>query len=515
MSATCLPLTWPCSLLQTRYNLCPRAHYLRSQSRLLLPTSYLQRCQRFSFQSKKRRRLLTLAIESSCDDTCVAVLEKDAGATGAAHLLFNKKTTSANRSFQGVHPLVAVVSHTQHLPGLVREALRTLPDASERWDATSGRSKEGRNINGEEGVLWVDGKPRRKPDFVTVTRGPGMLSSLSVGLNLAKGLALSWDVPLLGVNHMQAHALTPRLVSALEAGKRERAPEGEEEGKGLEPTPTFPFLSLLVSGGHSLLVLSRSLNDHAILAQAQNIAVGDMIDKCARAIVPPSMATADGETIVYGALLERFAFPSPGSQAADASIDYNYTPPAKRVDEIQIFDSGHGWSLTPPLAGNRVMAYEFGGFNGHVLKILLEHPDMDVVQRRVLARETMRLAFEHLASRLLFALDKSEGRGGDKSLRGVRTVVVAGGVASNRYLMHILRSILDVRGYGHIALVSPPLSLCTDNAAMIAWAGMEMYEAGWRTELDILPIRKWPLDPNADGGILGVEGWKNVEGETA
>lgn len=165
------------------------------------------------------------------------------------------------------------------------------------------------------------------------------------------------------------------------------------------------------------------------------------------------------------------------------------------------------------------MSFEFAGLNGQVIKVMLENPDMELAERRLIAQHTMRLAFEHLASRLLLALSKSgvayegKGKGEDSTLlRDVRTLVVAGGVASNRYLMHILRGILDVRGYSHIELVCPPLPLCTDNGAMIAWTGMEMYEAGWRSELDVLAIKKWPLDPNSeDGGILGVPGWKNVE----
>ncbi|KAI0889138.1 glycoprotease family-domain-containing protein [Annulohypoxylon maeteangense] len=507
MSATSLLTTRSYSLSRAHHKLC-----LLSQPHLSLPTSHSPRCQRFSSQPTRRRRLLTLAIESSCDDTCVAVLEKDTGPKGAAYLLTNKKTTSANRSSQGVHPLIALASHTEHIAGLIREAIRALPKVSEKTDANLSSDNRDINISGKEDVLWVDGQARRKPDFVAVTRGPGMLSSLSTGLNLAKGLAVAWDVPLLGVNHMQAHALTPRLVSALEAGKQEQAQK--ENGKDHEPTPTFPFLSLLVSGGHSLLVLSRTLTDHAILAQSHSIAIGDMIDKCARDILPPSLVAAGGDTVVYGALLERFAFPAPDPSDADNTeadtVNYDYTPPAKRGDEIRVFDSEYGWSLRPPLAESRKMVLDFGGINGAVLEIVLRRPDMDVAQRRVLARETMRLSFEHLASRVIFALEKSEGKGGDGSLRDVSTLVVAGGVSSNRYLMHILRAVLDVRGYGHIEIVSPPLALCTDNAAMIAWAGMEMYEAGWRTGLDVLPIRKWPLDPTVDGGILGVKGWKNV-----
>ncbi|KAI1379441.1 glycoprotease family-domain-containing protein [Hypoxylon crocopeplum] len=519
--ATWLTTLRPCSRARAHHSYCMLAfrnssllanlfHRSAPSSSLSLPLQQQQQCLlSTSSRPQRRQHLLTLAIETSCDDTCVAVLEKDAGAGGAARLRFNKKITSDNRQFRGVHPMTAVASHTKHLAAMVREAMRALPEAPEIQTVEIGEaSDEGGGVSGKD-VIWVDGRAHRKPDFITVTRGPGMVSNLSTGLNTAKGLAVAWDVPLLGVNHMQAHALTPRLVTSLRSGDDQQRQQnvivtGEGNSK---PAPTFPFLSLLVSGGHSLLVLSRSLNDHAILAEAQNIAIGDMLDKCAREIVPPSEVAA-GDNVMYGPLLERFAFPD-----SPNGINYDYDPPSTRADEIKIYDSGYGWTLTPPLFGTTKMAYEFAGLNGQVLKILLEHSDMAVPERRLLARHAMRLAFEHLASRLLLALSKNSGENG--LLRDIRTVVVAGGVASNRYLMHILRAVLDVRGYGHIELVCPPLHLCTDNAAMIAWTGMEMYEAGWRSELDILAIRKWPLDPDSEGGgILGAPGWTKVEGES-
>ncbi|KAK7969899.1 glycoprotease pgp1 [Apiospora saccharicola] len=465
----------------------------------------------------RRESLLTLAIESSCDDTCVSVLEK-CTSTGAAKLRFNKKFTSDNREFQGVHPTVAVLSHTANLAPLVDEALAHLPEAAadkkdlqchDRWHQ----------------LCSVRGTVRHKPDFVAVTRGPGMTSNLATGLNTAKGLATAWGVPMLGVNHMQAHALTPRLVSALA-----RWPPGEEEpgrpnrnnGKEQEAEPAaFPYLSLLVSGGHTLLVYSRSLCDHEILASASNIAIGDMLDKCARLILPASELSGTSN-VMYGALLERFVFPPTTSNedingssstpmSGDTTVDnydYDYTPPARRADEIATFDSGLGWTLTPLLAGTTAMTYNFSGFSSQVQRIIEERPDMGLDERRLLGRHAMRLAFEHLASRLLFALKKDKDADGEDGMKDVKTVVVAGGVASNRYLMHVLRSMLAVRGFGHLEINAPPPALCTDNAAMIAWTGMEMFEAGYRSHLDILAMRKWPVDPKADGGgILGANGW--------
>src|SRR5271155_369848 len=163
----------------------------------------------------QRRTLLTLAIETSCDDTSVAVLEKH---NHKSKLHFHSKITSDNRAFQGVHPLIALDSHQKNLATLVNTALESLPIQS------SAVAHLGNTLLVDHGR---GAQLRKKPDFVTVTRGPGMRANLNTGLDTAKGLAVAWQVPLLGVNHMQAHALTPRLVSSLEA---------EDDSQVLEPT---------------------------------------------------------------------------------------------------------------------------------------------------------------------------------------------------------------------------------------------------------------------------------------
>lgn len=456
---------------------------------------------------------MTLAIETSCDDTCVAVLEQHP-TTGAARLHFNAKVTSDNRAYGGVHPSTAVASHTAHLAGLVRDALPHLPRG---------------------------GAP---PDFVTVTRGPGMLANLATGLATAKGLAVAWGVPLLAVNHMQAHALTPRLVSALELGRRDwpEAGAGAGEGGVSDPSspegrdaagvpddghrPAFPFLSLLVSGGHTMLVLSRSLCSHKILVpDAGNLAIGDMLDKCAREILPPEVLAAVPDTM-YGAALESFAFPDapphptnkPNQDDSDSAsaYDYDYTPPLHRRDEILPLPTLHGPTLTPPLSTTRALVYNLTGFGTQVTRAASTLPPPTSASsylpaRRALARATMRLAFEHLASRLLLCLSPrgaSLPPGLRDEVSAARDLVVSGGVASNRFLMRVLRSSLDARGHGGLRVTAPPPALCTDNAAMIAWAGVEMWAAGWESELSVLAVRKWSLDPETEGGgILGADGW--------
>jgi N6-L-threonylcarbamoyladenine synthase len=408
------------------------------------------------------------------------VLEKH---NNKSQLHFHSKITSDNRATQGIHPLVALESHQKNLATLVHTAFESFP-------------VQGSAIAHLGNTLLVDrGKGavlRKKPDFITVTRGPGMRANLNTGLETAKGLAVAWQIPLLGVNHMQAHALTPRLVSSLGV---------DDDSKILDPA--FPFLSLLVSGGHTMLVHTRELCDHKILAKTSDIAVGDVLDKCAREILPNSIIE-NGGTVMYGRLLEEFAFPSD-------SPDYDYNAPATKEERIEAKDVGYGWSITPPLSrtqsGSKVdrMEYSFSGLGSKVERVMASNPTMSEQERRILAREAMRIAFEHLASRVLIAL---RGQG----MEHVTTVVVSGGVASNQYLKHIIRAMLDKQGYGKLELVFPPPSLCTDNAAMIAWTGMEMWEAGWRSDLDILALKKWALDPHAeDGGILGAEGWISIK----
>ena len=317
---------------------------------------------------------------------------------------------------------------------------------------------------------------------MTVTRGPGMRANLITGMDTAKGLALAWQIPLLGVNHMQAHALTPRLASAI-----------HRHSKGYEADVTFPFLTLLVSGGHTMLVHSKGLCEHEILANTADIAVGDMIDKCARDILPEDVLKEAGN-VMYGPKLENFAFPDSYQQTNENDIS-NTNP----------------FSITPPLQNHTPLdakkfdkLFSFSGIGSAVKRFVEQNPTIDKNERQLLARETMRVAFEHLASRIILALRSAE-------LSGLKTLVVSGGVASNKYLKHVVRRVLNSNGHGQMQLVFPPIELCTDNAAMIAWTGVEMWEAGYRTSLDAMALRKWAIDPKAeDKGILGVEGWKKV-----
>lgn len=434
---------------------------------LLLPWRIARRPYAIPKKSSRRqiRQLITLAIETSCDDTAVAILEKKGN---SVTLHFNEKVTANNGAYKGIHPLVALESHQLNLTPLIRKAVQHVPTISAQ--ASCG-----------------------KPDFVSVTRGPGMRSNLSTGLDTAKGLAVAWDVPLLGVHHMQAHALTPRLDYAL----HKRDPNSPLE-------PSFPFLSLLVSGGHTLLIHSESLTKHKILANTLDIAIGDCIDKAARSILPASIL-ANAPSGAFGPALEEFAFPN-------GLTDYKYTPPSSRAEELAscTLPSPYGWPFALPLTiseggkKSRMLAFAFSGMNTYVQRLaergwdhdskklskLARDTPMSVDEARYLAREVQRVAFEHLASRVVLVLQDMQ----EKELKVPKTLVISGGVAANAFLRLVMERFLSVRGFERMKVATPPVNLCTDNAAMIAWAGMEMFEAGFRSELDIRALRKWSLE---------------------
>ncbi|KAF2501721.1 hypothetical protein BU16DRAFT_450502 [Lophium mytilinum] len=501
------------------------------------------------------RTLITLAIETSCDDTAVAVLEtrtsssRDGGPRVVLH--FHKKVTSNSSAFKGVHPLVALESHQESLADLVNEAIQELP-------IKGPSNANGTTINydfGSEGGLEAlqdemeqsdikhlpSVEHKRCPDFIAVTRGPGMRSNLFTGIDTAKGLAVAWQIPLVGVHHMQAHALTPRLVAALQPVESRRSWQNRET---YPKTPEFPFLSVLVSGGHTLLVLSETLTEHRVLATTADIAIGQFLDKVARVILPKEyLGRAEGT--MYGALLEEFAFPSISADAIpeqktkmvpSANVSpykmqhttaggyllrkspdhhaqeyhYNASSDQKKGDFKPMTE--WGWGFSPPLsnsaggAKHKSLEFSFSGLttavqramkfsfeSGRLTDVERDADSISITERRTMAREAMRAAFEHLASRIVLGLQHIKLTD-PKLASQLTSCVISGGVASNGYLRHILASNLATHRYQNMSLYFPPPSLCTDNAAMIAWAGMEMFEAGFQDDYSIRAIRKWPLE---------------------
>lgn len=300
--------------------------------------------------------------------------------------------------------------------------------------------------------------PRLIPDLIAVTRGPGMTSSLDVGLETAKGLAVALDRPLVGVNHMQAHALTMRLVNATQTTihKHFDTVRTFDDHK-----PKFPFLNLLISGGHTLLVLSTSLTEHRILVDTLNIAIGDAVDKCARSILPRDItsssqkyvknaagtsksegkaaevmpSTSTNNTVAYGRLLESFVFPDANTDYAAEFLKVPGGPSGRSLDG----DS----RIVLPLTGandsshSKLMKFSFSSFPSNVDNVLEKHwgkvlSHDDVVERRKLGLEVMTRMFQHLTDRVMLGIEALTKEG-----IVVKDLVVAGGVASNGYLRYL------------------------------------------------------------------------------
>ncbi|KAI9711170.1 MAG: hypothetical protein M1828_001956 [Chrysothrix sp. TS-e1954] len=433
----------------------------------------------------QHRGLLTLAIETSCDDTSIAILERHPPSVEHAKGLqihHHEKITSNSLAHKGINTIVALESHQENCADLVNAALRALPKVvTSREDAGDAIVV---NENGCDIAV-------RKPDVVCATRGPGMRANLHIGHEFAKGLSVAWQRPFIGVHHMHAHALTPRLVSAL------------DQSPNVPVEPAFPFLTLLVSGGHTDLIHTKSLFDHNRLASTSDNAVGNAMDRVAREVLPHEVLGA-AKTVSYGPILESFAFPR-------GEEDHVYFPPKTRADELQRRESAWGWSLPVPLSDSKRMEYSFAGIIATVSTIMAARGSrMGQDERVELAREAMRVCFEHLAIRLHLALEHMRLFDAESASK-LDTLVVSGGVAANKYLKHVLRVFLDSRGHTHIKLVFPPLHLCTDNAVMIGWTGMEVFEAGYQSRLSCMALREWSLDSTAkDGGILGVPGWRRT-----
>lgn len=245
-----------------------------------------------------------------------------------------------------------------------------------------------------------------------------------------------------------------------------------------------------------MLVHTKSSVDHRILARSENVALGDVLDKIARELVPSSVIESqpDDQPICYPRLLEEMTSELFGSYVAAKS----------RKDEIKTYKSEYGWTLQPPLQGTRAMKYEFNGLGSQTRNPLRANPEMTEAERQVLGTEFMRLAFEHLVSRVILALETDE----DLLRDPPKHLILSGGVASNMFLRTIIKETLEARGYKRIKLCVPSREYCTDNAAMIAYAGWKMFLDGWTTELEFCPAVKWSIEEI----ITGADCWKRRSG---
>ncbi|HEX8669401.1 MAG TPA: tRNA (adenosine(37)-N6)-threonylcarbamoyltransferase complex transferase subunit TsaD [Allosphingosinicella sp.] len=333
---------------------------------------------------------MILGIESSCDETAAALVTRDRRIL--AHRLAGQE--SHHSPYGGVVPEIAARAHVEILPRLVEEALE------------------------EAGVRLAE------VDAIAATAGPGLIGGVMVGLVTAKGLALAAGKPLIAINHLEGHALSPMLAA---------------------PDLQFPYLLLLVSGGHCQLLLVEGVGRYRRLATTIDDAAGEAFDKTAKLL---------GLGFPGGPAVERAA------EAGDA-------------DAVP---------LPRPLAGSPEPHFSFAGLKSAVLR----------------ARESGRYAAEDIAASFQQAVvDCLVDRTGRAlaAARGATALVVAGGVAANGAIRAALTGLAAAHD---LPFVAPPLWLCTDNAAMIAWAGTLRFDAGLTDSLDAPARARWPLDPAAE-----------------
>ena len=333
---------------------------------------------------------LILGLESSCDETAAALVTSDRQVL--AHRLAGQE--AAHRPYGGVVPEIAARAHVDALIPLVEAAL------------------------GDAGVTLAD------VDAVAATAGPGLIGGVMVGLVTGKALAHAAGKALIAVNHLEGHALSPRLS---------------------DPDLAFPYLLLLVSGGHCQLLEVRGVDDYRRLATTIDDAAGEAFDKTAK--------------------LLGLGFPGgPAVERAAALGDPRAVP------------------LPRPLLGTAEPHFSFAGLKSAVLRAR----DACKYRAEDIAASFQQAVVDCLVDRTRRQIERA---------RGVTALVVAGGVAANG----AVRTALQDLAHAHdLRFVAPPLWLCTDNAAMIGWAGAERLAAGLTDALDFPARPRWPLDPGAE-----------------
>ncbi len=339
-----------------------------------------------------------LGIETSCDETAAAVLDESGRVLAEAVLSQERE----HAPYGGVVPEIAARAHLAFLPEQVR------------------------------GVMARAGLGFADLGGVAASAGPGLIGGLIVGSLFAKGIAIAHGLPYVAVNHLEAHALTARLPGLVEGGV------------------AFPYLLLLVSGGHCQCVAVEGVGRHVRLGSTMDDAAGEAFDKVAKLLGLGWPGGPALEKLAASGDPRRFAFPRPllGRAGCDFSFSGLKTAVAQEV-------ARHGTGALPVRTAADIAA----SFQYAVAEVL--------------------------ADRAKHAMAMMRERAPD-----ARVLVVAGGVAANGAIRAALSNAADAHGF---ELVAPPVRLCTDNAVMVAWAGIERLRLGLVDELDFAPRPRWPL----------------------
>ncbi|MGB0630464.1 MAG: tRNA (adenosine(37)-N6)-threonylcarbamoyltransferase complex transferase subunit TsaD [Alphaproteobacteria bacterium] len=338
--------------------------------------------------------MIVLGIETSCDETAAAVVGDDR--TIRSNIVYSQ--LDEHRAFGGVVPEIAARAHLEVLDDVVRAAL----------------SDAGMDLSDIDGIA--------------ATGGPGLIGGVIVGTMTAKAMAAAADKPYIAVNHLEGHALTARLTDNV----------------------AFPYLLLLVSGGHCQLLSVRGPGDYEQLGTTMDDAIGETFDKSAKMM----------------------GLGFPGGPAIEA---------AAQAGDANRFD------FPRPLKGRPSCDFSFSGLKTAVRQAILkaEGDALSDADAADIAASFQKAVAETVTDRCANAIATFDDAHPDG-----KTLVVAGGVAANSALRENLSGLCALTGFKFVA---PPPALCTDNAAMIAWAGIERLRLGLTDEMDFAPRPRWPL----------------------
>jgi N6-L-threonylcarbamoyladenine synthase len=332
-----------------------------------------------------------LGIETSCDETGVAIYDSEAGLL--AHGLFSQIDMHAE--YGGVVPELASRDHIRKLPALIRTCFK------------------------EAGLAWGD------IDGVAYTSGPGLIGALMVGATVGRSMAMAWDVPAIAVHHMEGHLLAPMLE---------------------DNPPAFPFVALLVSGGHTQLIDVSGIGDYELLGETLDDAAGEAFDKTAKMMGLPYPGGPLLSKIAAQGVAGRFVFPRPMVDRPGLEMSFSGLKTAVR----KVIASVTVDEVVSPVDQADIAR----GFQDAIVDTL-------VIKCRRALRQT-----------------------------GHKTLVIAGGVSAN---LHLRESLDGLAKKERAVLFYPRTEFCTDNGAMIAYAGCQRLLAGERSDLSIQPRPRWPL----------------------
>ena len=345
--------------------------------------------------------MLLLGIETSCDETAVGIVDDNADPARRIRANCVLTQLGEHAPYGGVVPEIAARAHLDHLDGMIS---RALGEAKVMLDDLSG---------------------------IAATCGPGLIGGVMVGLTTGKAIALAANKPFIAVNHLEGHALTPRLTDGID----------------------FPYLLLLVSGGHSQLVAVEEVGDYRRLGSTMDDALGEAFDKVAKMLGLPYPGGPRVEQAAGAGNPERFDFPR-------------------------------------PMAGRRNPDFSFSGLKTAVRQEAEKIAPLSVADAADLCASFQAAAVDVVVDRCRAALRMLAGQP-----RPPTALVAAGGVAANGAIRRGLARLCLECG---LTLALPPVGLCSDNGAMIAWAGLERFRRGFTDGMDFAARPRWPLDSRKD-----------------